>query len=50
MAYKLGIDRCWFHAGKFPHYDIPKRRQKEIEAQCKIVTSRELLAMIKEAL
>jgi hypothetical protein len=30
MAAVLGIKRCWFHAGKHPHYDVPKRRVEEI--------------------
>jgi len=46
MANTLGINRCWFHAGRFPHYDIPKRRIQEIEARCRIISSRELLKII----
>lgn len=30
MAEDLGIKRCWFHSGRFPHYDIPKLRIQEI--------------------
>jgi hypothetical protein len=30
MAAILRIKKCWFHAGKYPHYDVPKRRVKEI--------------------
>lgn len=48
MAEALGIKRCWFHAGaSYPHYDIPKRRIAEITAKCKVVTTRELLALVK---
>ena len=25
MALKLKIKRCWFHEGRFAHYDIPKK-------------------------
>ena len=47
MAEELGIKRCWFHRGKFLHYDIPKKRVKEIQDKCKVITNRELLRMIK---
>lgn len=49
MAADLDIKRCWFHAGRFPHYDIPKRRIKEIEAKCTIISPRELLTIIKDS-
>lgn len=48
MAADLGIKRCWFHNAKYPHYDIPKRRIEEIEAKCEIVTSIEIVKIIKE--
>lgn len=48
MAADLGIKRCWFHGGRFPHYDIPKRRIAEIEAKCTIIAPRDLLAIIKK--
>lgn len=41
MARRLGIKRCWFHKD---HYDIPKRRVKEIEAQCNMVSSKKIVA------
>lgn len=44
MAQELGIKRCWFHKD---HYDIPKRRVAEIEAKCVVVSSREILKIIK---
>lgn len=44
MADELGIKRCWFHKD---HYDIPKRRIKEIEAKCNIVSSKEIIRIIK---
>ena len=47
MAEDLGIKRCWYHAGDKPHYDIPKRRIKEIQSKCTIVTSRDILHIIK---
>ena len=44
MAEQLNIKRCWFHNSRvLPHYDIPKRRIAEIEAQCTMIGSRELL-------
>lgn len=48
MAIDLGISISWFHKGKFPHYDIPKKRISEIESKCEIVSSREILLIIKE--
>lgn len=43
MARDLNIKGCWFHKD---HYDIPKRRIKEIESQCKIVSSKEIVKII----
>lgn len=48
MAIQLGIKRCWYHDGNHPHYDLPKKRIEEIEAQCEIITSQELVKIIKE--
>lgn len=50
MARELAINPCWYHAGKKPHYDIPKMRQAEINAKCLIVTSQEIIKIIKGAL
>jgi hypothetical protein len=44
MALALGIKRCWFHKD---HYDIPVRRIKEIEAKCRIVTTREIVVIVR---
>jgi FMN phosphatase YigB (HAD superfamily) len=44
MAEDLSIKRCWFHKD---HYDIPKRRIKEIESLCEIVSSKEIIRIIK---
>jgi len=43
MANELGIKRCWFH---IDHYDIPKRRIKEIESKCLIVSTKEIVNII----
>lgn len=48
MASDLNIKRCWFHAGRHPHYDIPKKRIEEITAKCKIIPSREIVKIIKD--
>jgi hypothetical protein len=48
MAEDLGIKKCWYHAGKFPHYDIPKKRIEEITAKCEVIDSKELLLKIKQ--
>lgn len=48
MALILNIDKCWFHNTKGkPHYDIPKLRIKEIMSRCIIVSSKEILNIIK---
>jgi hypothetical protein len=48
MAKELGIDRAWFHNNdRFPHYDMPKGRRVELEQVCTVVTSRELVNIIK---
>jgi hypothetical protein len=44
MAGQLNIKRCWFHRD---HYDIPKRRIDEIESQCTIVSSKEIVRIIR---
>lgn len=44
MAEDLGIKRCWFHKN---HYDIPKLRIKEITEKCTVVTSQEIVLIIK---
>lgn len=43
MAEELGIKRCWFHRD---HYDVPKRRVKEIEGRCEIVSTRKIFKII----
>jgi len=45
MAEDLGIKRCWFHKD---HYDIPKRRIAEIVAKCEMVSSREIVEIIRD--
>lgn len=47
MAEELNIKKCWFHKSKFPHYDIPKRRIQEIEDRCQIISTIELIQIIK---
>lgn len=48
MAEELDIKKCWYHSSKYPHYDIPKKRIDEIQKKCIILTSKELLKLIKE--
>jgi hypothetical protein len=45
MAVELGIKRCWFHKN---HYDIPVRRQTEIEGKCTIISSKEIVKIISK--
>ena len=47
MAKDLGISRSWFHSGRLPHYDIPKKRIEEIEDVCSFVSSRTIVKIIK---
>ena len=48
MARELAINPCWFHSSsRFPHYDIPKRRIAEITAKCTVVSSRDILSIVK---
>lgn len=44
MAKDLGLKRCWFHKN---HYDIPVRRVEEIKKLCQVVTSREIVEIIR---
>jgi hypothetical protein len=44
MAKDLGIKKCWFHKN---HYDIPKRRIKEITDKCVVVDSDNIIRIIK---
>lgn len=46
IAKQLGIKRCWFHKD---HYDIPKRRIGEITSACTLVSSTDVLLILKEA-
>lgn len=50
MADDLNIKRCWFHKTKYSHYDIPKRRIKEIQAKTTVIPAVTLLKKIKEAM
>lgn len=45
MATELEISPLWFHKD---HYDIPKHRIKEMLSRCEIVSSKEIVKIIKE--
>lgn len=47
MAAELGIKRCWFHAGRLAHYDVPLRRRDEIASKTEVVDARVILRIIK---
>ena len=49
MAEDLGINRCWFHSDRHPHYDIPKLRVSEIMGRVQVVSSKEILRITKGA-
>lgn len=44
MAEELKLKRCWFHKN---HYDIPIRRKQEIEKRSQIVSSKEIVEIIR---
>ena len=44
MAADLGIGRHWFHKN---HYDIPKKRMDEITAKCTLVSSKDIVKIIR---
>jgi hypothetical protein len=44
MANHLGIKRCWFHKD---HYDIPKSMKEEIEAKCELISSKEIVRIMR---
>lgn len=49
MAKALKIPRWWFHKGKLPHYDIPKKRIEEITSKCEIISSKNIVIIIKNS-
>jgi hypothetical protein len=44
MAGDLHIGRGWFHKN---HYDIPKKRVAEITAKCVVVSSKDIVRIIR---
>lgn len=44
MAADLGIGRHWFHKN---HYDIPKKRMDEIASKCMLVSSKDIVKIIR---
>lgn len=49
MARALGLGRHWYHGGDKPHYDLPVKRQVELQAQCELVSPRRILLEIQRA-
>lgn len=47
MALQLGIKRCWYHAGRLAHYDVPKRDIGRIAELAEVVSSRTILDIVK---
>lgn len=45
MAADLGIKKCWFHND---HYDIPLQRMAEIEKKCVMVSSKDIVRIIRD--
>ena len=44
MADNLNIKRCWFHK---THYDIPKRRIDEITNKCLVISTIDIVRIIR---
>ena len=44
MAATLGLKRCWFHS---THYDMPLTRIAEITSQCELVSSKDIVRIIR---
>lgn len=49
MALRLGIKRCWFHAGTYDHYDVPKTQVQRIASDPRVqrVSARQIVAIAK---
>ena len=49
MARRLGIKKWWYHSNErgLNHYDIPKRREKEIMAKATVVKPRDIVNIIR---
>ncbi|MBX3502897.1 MAG: substrate-binding domain-containing protein [Alphaproteobacteria bacterium] len=47
MAQDLRLSRGWFHAGRWPHYDMPAHRIEELTARCEVVSPRVILSIIR---
>ena len=49
MAKDLEIKKLWYHKSKtgLKHYDIPKYMIETVTAKCEIVTTREIIKIIR---
>lgn len=43
-----GIKDCWYHAGKYPHYDLPKRMRNKSWPFLFAVSSKTIIEIVKE--
>ena len=49
MADDLNIGRHWFHNVKGrEHYDIPKKRINEITSKCEVISSKEIILIMRD--
>lgn len=44
MANDLGLNYCWFHKN---HYDMPLNRIEELKSKCILVSSKDIVRIIK---
>jgi hypothetical protein len=49
MGKKLKLKKHWYHKSKggLGHYDMPKKRIEEITNQCEVITSKEIIKIIR---
>lgn len=47
MARDLGLKRCWYHAGRHPHYDIPLCRAADIAERSELVSAKVIFSTIR---
>ncbi len=47
MAEELSLHKDWFRNGRIPHYVIPEQMVEEIQEQCIVVPTREIVKMTR---
>lgn len=49
FAAEMGLNRCWFRVGSFPHYDLTTQAKidKALEIGARRITTREMVSVIR---